>query len=430
MSLKYEAIVVGAGPAGITAAYELARRGRDVLLIERGPYPGSKNVMGGILYTYPLREIIPNFWEKAPLERPILEQRYMLLDDDGHVAFAFRDPSWSDPPNAFSVLRAKFDQWYAAQAVAQGALLINETTVTELIVEDERVVGVRVDRPEGDVYADVVILADGANSLLAKQIGFHKEWLPEEVALAVMEVLSLPKDTIESRFNIGPEEGVSIEMLGEATLGLPGMAWLYTNKESLSIGVGVTLSSLREARMKPYALLERLKAHPTVQRLIEGSKPEEYLAHLIPEGGYRSIPRLVGHGVVVTGDAAQFVNAVHREGSNFAILSGKLAAEVVDEALSLGDTSENVLVRYRDRVMRGVIGADLKKYADTIPLLEKNPHYLKHYMPRLHGALRELFTVDGIPKKEKQKRMIELLTADRGKWGAARDVWRLGRAMW
>lgn len=430
MSLKYEAIVVGAGPAGITAAYELARRGWDVLLIERGPYPGSKNVMGGILYTYPLREIIPNFWEKAPLERPILEQRYMLLDDDGHVAFAFRDPSWSDPPNAFSVLRAKFDQWYAAQAVAQGALLINETTVTELIVEDERVVGVRVDRPEGEVYADVVILADGANSLLAKQIGFHQEWLPEEVALAVMEVLSLPKDTIEMRFNIGALEGVSIEMLGEATLGLPGMAWLYTNKESLSIGVGVTLSSLREARMKPYELLERLKAHPTVQRLIEGSKPEEYLAHLIPEGGYRSIPRLVGHGVVVTGDAAQFVNAVHREGSNFAILSGKLAAEVVDEALSLGDTSENVLVRYRDRAMRGVIGADLKKYADTIPLLEKNPHYLKHYMPRLHGALRELFTVDGIPKKEKQKRMIELLTADRGKLGAARDVWRLGRAIW
>lgn len=430
MSLKYEAIVVGAGPAGITAAYELARRGRDVLLIERGPYPGSKNVMGGILYTYPLREIIPNFWEKAPLERPILEQRYMLLDDDGHVAFAFRDPSWSDPPNAFSVLRAKFDQWYAAQAVAQGALLINETTVTELIVEDERVVGVRVDRPEGEVYADVVILADGANSLLAKQIGFHKEWLPEEVALAVMEVLSLPKDTIEARFNIGAGEGVSIEMLGEATLGLPGMAWLYTNKETLSIGVGVTLSSLREARIKPYELLERLKGHPTVQRLIEGGKPEEYLAHLIPEGGYRSIPRLVGHGVLVTGDAAQFVNAVHREGSNFAILSGKLAADVVDEALSLGDTSENVLMRYRDRVMHGVIGADLKKYADTIPLLEKNPLYLKHYMPRLHGALRELFTVDGIPKKEKQKRMIEQLTADRGKLGAARDVWRLGRAIW
>src|SRR5690606_28643359 len=140
---------------------------------------------------------------------------------------------WGEAPyNNFTVLRAKFDQWFANKAVEQGALLVNETVVTECIVEDGRVVGVRTDRPDGDVYADVVVLADGVNSLLAKSLGFHKEFRPDEVALATMEVLKLDKKIIEERFNLEADQGCTIEMIGDATKGILGTAWLYTNKDS------------------------------------------------------------------------------------------------------------------------------------------------------------------------------------------------------
>lgn len=190
MAEKFDCIVVGAGPAGISCAYDLAKGGASVLLLERGEYPGSKNVMGGVLYRKMMEDIIPEFYKEAPLERPVVEQRFMMLDKESAVTFGYKGMEWGkEPYNNFTVLRAKFDQWFAGKAVEQGALLVNETVVLECIVENGRVVGVRTDRPDGEVYADVVVLADGVNSLLAKSLGFHKEYKPNEVALATMERL-------------------------------------------------------------------------------------------------------------------------------------------------------------------------------------------------------------------------------------------------
>src|SRR5690606_32676157 len=123
------------------------------------------------------------------------------------------------------------------------------------------------------------------------------------------------------------DQGCTVEIFGDSTKGNLGTAFLYTNKDSLNLGVGITLSSMIKAKMKPYDLLDYLKNHPMVKPYVDGGEPVEYLAHLIPEGGYNSIPRLVGNGVVVVGDAAQMVNAIHREGSNMAMSSGKMAAE-------------------------------------------------------------------------------------------------------
>ena len=111
-------------------------------------------------------------------------------------------------------------------------------------------VGVRTDRPDGDIYADVVVLADGVNSLLAKQLGFHREWRPDEVALATMEILKLDKNIIEDRFNLEPNQGCTIEIFGDATKGIVGTGFLYTNKDTLSIGVGTLLSGLIKHKMK------------------------------------------------------------------------------------------------------------------------------------------------------------------------------------
>jgi electron transfer flavoprotein-quinone oxidoreductase len=430
MSEKFDAIVVGAGPAGTSAAYTMAKAGLHVLLLERGEYPGAKNVMGGVLYRHQMEELIPGFYKEAPVERPIIEQRFWMLGEESVFTTGYKGLEWAkEPYNNFTVLRAKFDQWYASKAVEQGALLINETVVKECIVEDGRVVGVRTDRPDGDIYADVVVLADGVNSLLSKSLGFHKEFKPDEVALAVMEVINLPAEKIEDRFNLEPNQGTTIEIFGDATKGILGTGFIYTNKESINIGVGATLSGIIKHRLRPYDLLEYLKNHPLVRTLIRGGEPMEYAAHLIPEGGFHSMPKIVGNGVVVVGDAGQMVNGIHREGSNMAMTSGRLAAEAIILAKEANDFSENMLDTYRIRLLDSFVGQDLKKYKDATHTFEAHPQYFKEYIPMINKAASQFFTVDGVPKKEKQKKIFKSLTEGKSKLGMVQDIYRAWKVM-
>lgn len=430
MSEKFECIVVGAGPAGIACAYELAKAGVDVLLLERGEYPGSKNVMGGVLYRHMMEEVIPDFHKEAPLERPIVEQRFMLLDKESAVTFGYKGMEWArEPYNNFTVLRAKFDQWFAQKAVDQGALLINETVALECIVENGRVVGVRTDRPDGDLYADVVVLADGVNSLLAKSLGFHREFKPDEVALATMEIIKLDRKVIEDRFNLEENQGCTIELFGDATKGILGTGFLYTNKDTLSIGVGTLLSGLIKHKIKPYELLEYVKQHPMVRPYLQGGEQQEYLAHLIPEGGYHSMPKVVGPGVLVVGDAAQLVNAIHREGSNMAMTSGRLAAETIVLAKQAGDYSERMLDYYRQRLMDSFVGQDLKKYKDATHHFDKFPQYFDQYIPMMNRAASQMFTVDGTSKRQKQRKIWQDIGTMKEKLRIARDVYRAWKVM-
>lgn len=430
MSEKFDVIVVGAGPAGSACALVCARNGLNVLLLERGEYPGSKNVMGGVLFSKQLRELVPDFWKEAPLERPVVDHRYWMLGKESVVQLAYKGMEWGvEPYNSFTVQRAQFDQWFAGKAVEAGALLVNETVVTECIVENGKVVGVRTDRPDGDIYADVVVLADGVNSLLSKKLGFRKEDPPESVALCVMEVINLPKEKINERFNIEDGQGVAIEIFGESTQGNLGAAFLYTNKDSLNIGVGSTLSSMIKDKIKPYDLLDRLKNHPAIKPLLEGGESAEYLAHLIPEGGYRYVQRVVGDGVVVVGDAASFVNAMHGEGSNMAMHSGKLAAEAIIQAKKRGDYSESSLNHYREALNNSFIMKDLEKYKDAAHTFETYPQYFKEYLPLVNEAMSKFWTVDGTPKREKQQQIMKSFTAKKGTIRVLQDMYRAWKAV-
>ena len=430
MSEKFDVIVVGAGPAGAACALVSARNGLNVLLLERGEYPGSKNVMGGVLFSKQLRDLVPEFWKEAPLERPVVDHRYMVLGENSAVQIGYKGTEWGvEPYNSFTVLRAQFDQWFAKKAVEAGALLVNETVVTECIVENGKVVGVRTDRPDGDLYADVVVLADGVNSLLAKQLGFRKEHPPENVALCAMEVINMPKEKINERFNIAENQGVAIEIFGESTKGNFGAAFLYTNKDSINIGVGTTIAAMIKDKLKPYDLLDELKNHPNIKPLIEGGESAEYLAHLIPEGGYRSVQKVAGNGVVVIGDAASLVNAMHGEGSNLAMYSGQLAAETILQAKKRGDFSESSLNQYRDALNNSFVMKDLEKYKDAPHTFEANPQYFKEYAPMLTKAMGKFFTVDGTPKREKQKQIIKSFTAGKGTFKVLTDIYRVWKAV-
>jgi electron transfer flavoprotein-quinone oxidoreductase len=439
---KLDAIVVGAGPAGTAAAITMARAGLQVALIEKGAQPGSKNVMGGILYTHYLEQVVGDDWKTAALERPIIEeQRWMMTDQSAIRLLGYKNFRNREHPHSYSVLRAKFDAWFALQAEAAGAFLIPETVVEELILKDGRVIGVRTGR-EGDLLADVVVVCEGIGlgSHLLEKAGLKEPLRANQVAMAVKEIIALDPALIEARFNCEPGEGASIECFGSATRGLSGFMFIYTNKETLSVGGGALLSEMSDvrldrdelARRTPNALMNHFKAHPAIKPLIQGGETVEYLAKMIPEGGYRAIPKIYGPGYLVCGDAAMLSNPVHREGSNLAMESGRIAGETVVHAKEKGDFSEASLREYRMRLDRSWVMADMKKYDGAVPLLEHNPQMLGKYPELLDRALDEFFRVDGVSKWEKQRRILRMFRKEGGLrmlLDTMKSGWTLGRPL-
>ena len=353
-----------------------------------------------------LAQVLPDYLErKCPVERYILETRLWYLSRDGGYNLSYRDRAFADKlqQNVFTVGRAKFDRWFAEQARSKGALVVCATVVTDLLRDGRgRVTGVRVDRPQGDLAAKVVLLADGINSPLARRPGFRPEPRPEHVALAVKELIELPEEIINARFNVESEQGVTTEILGEITRGMNGVAFLYTNRRSISLGIGANLADFAKHKARPYEMLEELKEHPLVAPLIREGKPKEYLAHWLPEGGYDTVPRLCGDGFLLAGDSAMLFNALHREGSNLAMASGRFAAETILDALNRGDCSARGLNGYVERLQESYVLQDLKKYRRFPAFMENHPELFSS-LPSLAGfAAREMLTVNGVPKKKKQ----------------------------
>lgn len=397
-----DVVIVGAGPAGIAAAITLARAGKEVVVLERGAYPGAKNVFGGAIYTQPTQELYPDFWKSAPLERLNVEHRFAILGEHDSTVVGYRNSSHS---NSYTVLRSKWDRWCAQQAQEEGAYVINETLVKELVVENGKVVGVRTENE--DFYARITIVADGVNSLLAKQLGMRKQIKPENVALGVKEVISLPADILKERFNVQNDQGVIYTIIGGPMSGMVSLGYIYTNKESVVIGLGASLEELSHQKIRPYDLLNELKKHPTIAPLIEGGKLLEYSAHLIPEGGYKKLPQLCKDGVMFVGDAAMLVNNVHWEGTNLAMISGKHAAEAAIEALDKSNYSSKALSTYTKRLQSSFVMKDLRSYRDVMPFAQKNKDaFMKFYPQKINEFMNLFLSVDSIPKKEKYLNFI------------------------
>ncbi len=407
---RLDAIVVGAGPAGVTAARELASAGMAVVVLERGQFPGSKNVWGGILYRQPTETFVPGFELEAPLERPIIEQRYVVLTDDAMLGATYRTQRFAGPQfNAYTVLRSPFDRWHATTAETAGAEVYPEFTVTDLLWEDGQVVGVTTGEAEGELLAHCVVLADGANSLLSQKVGLHQEWAPIEQALVAKELIALPSERIEDRFGLPAGMGTALEIFGESTAGLLGYGFIYTNKESVSIGTGALLEDLIRTGINVNDMLDRFKRHPAIAPLIAGGETIEYSAHLIPEGGYHRMPQVYADGVVVVGDAAGFVNPLNREGVNLAMLSGQLAAQAIMAAAERGDFSAASLSRYRELLDESIVIKDLYKIRNVTDFAHSRPHLLRDYPALLSNAAAEYLTVDGMPKKVKQAKIAAML---------------------
>ncbi len=429
---RFDAIVIGAGMAGNAAAHTMASRGLKVLQLERGEYPGSKNVQGAILYADMLEKIEPDFREEAPLERHLIEQRFWMMSERSHTGMHHRSENFNEEKaNRYTIIRSQFDRWFSQQVQAKGTIVICETTVTQLVSDAYgKVIGVRTDRDGDTIFADVVVLAEGVNGLLGTRAGLRETPKPDHVALAVKEMHFLPQETIDARFNLKGGEGAVIEAIGSISKGMTGMGFIYTNKESISLGIGCLVSDFAAKGETPYGLLESFKKHPSVAPLIQGSEVKEYAAHLIPEGGYKAVPELFGDGWVVVGDAAQLNNAIHREGSNLAMTSGRLAAEAIFQIKSRRDpmTKQN-LALYKTMIDNSFVMKDLKKYKNMPGLLHTNSqNFFLTYPDLVSKAMDNFLRVDGAPKVEKENASIRSFIKQRSLLGLFGDAFRLARA--
>ena len=395
---KFDAVVVGAGPAGCSAAYSLAKAGLQVLICERGKYPGSKNMWGGAFFGPRMFEIFPDFTKEAPIERFVNRHTITLLDQEDALTFDFRTPNAPGSHLGFITLRAKFDRWMAEKTEQSGAIIAASLQADDLIREGNFIKGVKAGKE--DFPADVVILAEGVNSLLTEKAGLRKPDSAHDMKQGVKEVIRLPREILEERFQLQDEEGVAMEFLGSCTGGLPGGGFLYTNRDSLSLGIVVQLSALLAKQVKISDLLEDFKKHPMIQPLIRKGELVEYSAHLIPVSGLKMMPRLFSDGVLVVGDAAALVlgTGLILEGANFSVASGVAAAKTVIQAKERGDFSGAALQQYERFLQEGGILKDFQTFRRAPEFLE-NERIYSVYPQWACGLARKIFTNDGKPRR-------------------------------
>lgn len=404
---KIDVIIVGGGIAGLTAGYLLAKKGQSVLLIERGNYCGSKNVTGGRIYTYSLEKIMPGFTKEAPLERKIMREKVCLMTNDSNVSLDFySDKLGNVGSESYSVLRASFDQWLQEKAEDAGVQIVSGVRIDDLIVRDGHVCGVVAG--EDKIEADVTILADGVNSLLAEKIGLSKGLDPRQVSVGAKEIIGLSEDVINDRFQCRTGEGAAWLFAGFPSGGRIGGGFLYTNRSSISLGVVCNVEDVSMGVRSVPELVEDLKAHPAIAPLIKGGKSLEYSAHLVPEGGLPMMPEIVGDGVLVIGDAAGFcLNLGYAvRGMDLAVISAECAAEAIERAKESKDYSKVSLSNYQQLLDDSILMKDMKLYRKVPHFMEKTRRMYAEYPNLAVDVLKDMFVVDGTPAKKMRQMVV------------------------
>jgi electron transfer flavoprotein-quinone oxidoreductase len=433
-SEKFDCIIVGGGIAGLSAAMTLARAKTKFLLIERGEFSGAKNVSGGVLWGTELAKLVPDYLtEPEPaFERFVRHRRLSFLDGQSSFSIDFKSEHFTEQPySGLIVLRAKFDAWLASKVQEvldetgnEDSLLATDVLVNEIIKDDSgKVIGIRAGGDE--FFSDCVIIAEGVNNLLTRQIGLQSKYVgPDYVGTGVKEIIKFDQRTLEDRFQLEGLSGFTNEFVGDCTAGVEGGGFLYTNRDSVSIGLVLGLEYLRKSKKKPYDILNHFKQHPAVRDMIKGGETKEYSAHVVTIGDMRIMPKeLFADGVMLAGEAANLVLNSGRaiQGMDFAMHSGVLAAETVLEAKGSGDYSARFLKRYREKLEDSYVMKDLRKFQSAVHFFHNREMFTT--VPNLVNDFgRQFFSVKNAPTDKVPQMLMNAIKRHSSIW----NVLKLG----
>ncbi|MDR1159939.1 MAG: FAD-dependent oxidoreductase [Syntrophomonadaceae bacterium] len=423
---KFDVIVVGAGLSGLAAAYTIAKEGLEVLVLERGEYPGAKNVTGGRLYLNPIRNMFADLLAEAPFERYIANEDVCIMDEDRSVSVRYSGSELAERPySSYSILRSNFDKWLGRKCERQGAMLVTKSRADEIIMDNGRVIGVRTGGEE--LLADIVIAADGVLSFTAQKAGLRQPFQAANFAVGCKEVIEMPRERLEAIFNLEEDEGLARLYMGAVTKGKFGGGFLYTNKESVSLGLVVGIEGLTAEmpRLEIHKIMEDFKQRPEVAKLIKNGESVEYSAHVIPEGGVKSMGKLYGAGILVAGDAAGFsMNiGITVRGMEYALASGYYAAQAAIRAKKNEDYSEDSLAFYKKLLDDSFVMKDFNSFKESLSILE-NPRLFTYYPHLLGNIMKDLYAVpDGA--KAKIYPTIRKHLSNKNLMGIGKDAWRM-----
>jgi electron transfer flavoprotein-quinone oxidoreductase len=433
MEEKFDCIIVGGGIAGLSVAMTLAKANARFLLIERGEFCGAKNVSGGVLWGSDLARLVPEYWEEdGGFERFVSHRRLTFMDEQSAFSVDFKSDHFKETPyTGVTVLRAVFDEWLAgkvqeaidASAHPDESFLATDILVEEVVQEDGRVTGIRA----GDevFHADCVIIAEGVNNLLTRQIGLEKEYVPgDHVAVGVKEVLKLDEACLADRFQLNGRSGLTNEFVGACSEGVEGGGFLYTNKDSISLGLVLGMNDLRDKGKTPYDVLNSFKEHPVVADMIRDAETVEYSAHVVSTGDIKGMPsEIYADGVMIAGEAAHLLLNAGKaiQGMDYAMRSGILAAETVVEAKKANDFSSRMLGNYRKALESSYVLQDMKSFQQAVHLLHRQEMFST--VPNLICDFgRQFFTIDGKPTPKASAMMRAAIKRHASYW----DLVKLG----
>lgn len=433
----FDVIIVGAGVAGCVAAIELAKQDYSVALIERGETPGAKNLSGGIFYTRVMEEVIPDFLRTAPLERAITTNNLSFLNKESAVTISYQDTRLQDPVNAVSVLRAKLDSWLAEQAEEAGVLVMPGVKVDELLMEEGQICGIRAGDEE--MRAHITILADGVNSFLATAAGIRSKAPNSALALGIKSVIEIGEKAIEERFHLdstattsGLPNGAAFSFLGDATCGGAGGGFLYTNKESLSLGVVLRLDDLVKKELSAPDIHDYFFNHPVLAPYIKDGKVLEYGCHLtIEDAPSLTAQKLYAPGLLIIGDAAGFTlnTGIAIRGMDLAAESARCAAQAAHTALVKEDFSAASLRSYQNFIDESWLGKDLATYRRA-PQFFENERLYRDYGKFLGDTFFDLYSLDLQPHRPLRQVVMNNLQKSGIKMTTLiKDAFRAGRAL-